>query len=218
MPKTIVFFGDSLVEGYGVTELERFSTVFKRHVQDENLPWEVINCGKSGDTICSSMKRFETCCIAKSKPQIAVIVIGGNDLLTGRWSEVPVVKKELINLVVAMQQDGTNVVLVGLLPPFPKELAEQASQIPELQQKLSFCLMYESVATETKCSFIPSIFGGLPLAKPATIVENMISGLFSLPANFEPGYFLDEVHFNSQAHKIVGRMLFDNLRNHLKLL
>src|SRR5579871_6605194 len=96
--RKILFYGDSLVEGYLTTPCERYTAVFNRYVEEHKLPFIVLNAGKNGDTIRATSERLNVT-LEAHKPDICVLVIGGNDFFENRWREVPVVKRELLGLI-----------------------------------------------------------------------------------------------------------------------
>jgi acyl-CoA thioesterase-1 len=48
--KTIVFFGNSLTAGYGVSPSEAFPAIIQKKIDSLDLPYQVINAGVSGET------------------------------------------------------------------------------------------------------------------------------------------------------------------------
>ena len=47
-PHTIVFFGDSLTAGYGLDPAEAYPALIAHRLQEEGMPFEVVNAGLSG--------------------------------------------------------------------------------------------------------------------------------------------------------------------------
>ncbi|MCD8356816.1 MAG: GDSL-type esterase/lipase family protein [Clostridia bacterium] len=70
----IVFLGDSITEGYGVSRGECWI---------DALPGQNINHGISGDTTAGMLRRF-TAHVLREKPDYVVIMGGINDLSEGR--------------------------------------------------------------------------------------------------------------------------------------
>ena len=71
----VVFFGDSITEGYGVRSDESFPAVV-----GAALGAQVINAGASGDTMAAGLARLERD-VLTHRPRLAVVEFGGNDLL-----------------------------------------------------------------------------------------------------------------------------------------
>lgn len=77
----IVFLGDSLTEGYGVSRESAFPQLIQKKINDKKLNWKVVNSGVSGSTSASAESRLDW--IFKGKPQIIVLALGANDGLRG---------------------------------------------------------------------------------------------------------------------------------------
>src|SRR5688572_29681743 len=48
--KTIVFFGNSLTAGYGLSPSQAFPALIQSRIDSLNLPYKVVNAGVSGET------------------------------------------------------------------------------------------------------------------------------------------------------------------------
>jgi acyl-CoA thioesterase-1 len=59
--QNILFFGDSLTAGYGLSDAEResFPGLIQKKIDSASLPWQVINAGVSGDTTASGLARLD---------------------------------------------------------------------------------------------------------------------------------------------------------------
>lgn len=79
--KTIVFFGNSLSAGYGVSPEESFVGLIEKRIDSLNLPYKVINAGLSGETTAGGASRIDW--ILKQKVDIFILELGGNDALRG---------------------------------------------------------------------------------------------------------------------------------------
>lgn len=75
---TVVFLGDSLTAGHRLAAGERFTDLLAA-----DLPMEVVNAGKSGDTTGDALARFDRD-VAAADPAVVVVLLGGNDFLQGR--------------------------------------------------------------------------------------------------------------------------------------
>lgn len=113
--KKIVFMGDSLTEGYGVLNSERFTELFKnyRHI-------EVINSGISGDTTVGMLARFHEMVI-KYNPSHVFIMGGSNDVY------LQVHDRSIISNILAMMRyakyHGIEVIIGIPTPIFEGDLA-----------------------------------------------------------------------------------------------
>ena len=80
-PPLVLFLGDSLTAGFGLSE----NLAFPRHVSDElarlDLPVKTINAGVSGDTSAGGLARLDW--LLSMGPQVVVVELGANDGLRG---------------------------------------------------------------------------------------------------------------------------------------
>lgn len=102
---TILIFGDSLAEGYGSTEGNDLASRLEKR-----LGRPVLNYGKSGSTTREAMGRLSE--ISQEDPGLAIIILGGNDVL----KRIP--KEETFNnlekIIIFFQDKGAAVALVGI--------------------------------------------------------------------------------------------------------
>jgi acyl-CoA thioesterase-1 len=71
----VVFLGDSITQGYGVTEAEAFPALAAGAL---GVPF--MNAGVSGDTTAGGLARLDRDVLARA-PRLAVVELGGNDFL-----------------------------------------------------------------------------------------------------------------------------------------
>src|SRR5438045_9522928 len=57
--KTIVFLGDSITAGYGLTKGDAYPALIQKKIEDAGLPYEVQNAGVSGDTTAAALRRID---------------------------------------------------------------------------------------------------------------------------------------------------------------
>ena len=79
--KTIVFFGNSLTAGYGLTPSEAFPAIIQNKIDSLGLPYKVINAGVSGETSTGGNGRIDW--ILKQPLDVFVLELGANDGLRG---------------------------------------------------------------------------------------------------------------------------------------
>ena len=79
--KTIVFFGNSLTAGYGLTTSEAFPALIQQKIDSLNLPYTVVNAGVSGETTSGGNTRIDW--VLKQPLDVFVLELGGNDGLRG---------------------------------------------------------------------------------------------------------------------------------------
>ncbi len=79
--KTIVFYGNSLTAGYGVSASEAFPAIIQKKIDSLNLPYKVINAGVSGETSSGGKTRIDW--ILREPIDIFILELGANDGLRG---------------------------------------------------------------------------------------------------------------------------------------
>jgi lysophospholipase L1-like esterase len=204
----IMFYGDSLVEGYNLQPNERFTNFISLEIMANQMNWQVLNYGKCGDMISSTLPRLKES-LEIENPHLVCLCIGGNDFFEGRWKELPTVKKELATLIETVRTRDINLVLLGIIPP--AFLASEVQSYPAIAQRLAFFTMYEELAKATGVIFIKSIFEGIPLVDDMLLYQTLMDGNFMPNSIFEKEYFLDEVHPNALGHSIIAEKLYSAL-------
>lgn len=134
--KTILFFGDSLTAGYGLTEEEAFPALIEKSLKGKGKKVNVINAGLSGETSAGGLTRIEW--VLRQPIDIFVLELGANDGLRG----VPLdeTKKNLQAIIDKVKSKNKNVkiVVAGMMVPpnMGKEYSTTFQKIfPELAKK-----------------------------------------------------------------------------------
>ncbi|MDJ0839972.1 MAG: arylesterase [Acidobacteriota bacterium] len=79
--KRVVVYGDSLTAGYGLGKEFAFPAVLQQKVDAEDLPFEMVNSGISGDTSAGGLRRIAW---NLSRPvDVLILGLGANDGLRG---------------------------------------------------------------------------------------------------------------------------------------
>ena len=79
--KTILFFGNSLTAGYGLSPEEAFPALIQQKIDSMGLKYTVVNAGVSGETSSGGNSRIDW--ILRQKVDIFVLELGANDGLRG---------------------------------------------------------------------------------------------------------------------------------------
>jgi acyl-CoA thioesterase-1 len=182
----ILILGDSLTEGYGVSELQAYPTLLEEKLnqelaEDRNTTFKVINAGISGSTTSGGVSRLDW--LLKSSPDFLVIALGGNDGLRG----VPVeeTKKNLEKIIQAALDKEIPTLLAGMKIP-PNYGIEYTRKFAQLFQDLSI---------KHKISLLPFLLEGVG-GNPS----------MNLP---------DRIHPNSAGHRKISETVFKSLATHL---
>ncbi len=102
---TVLVFGDSLVSGVGASEGKDFVSLLSRSLQKP-----VLNFGVPGDTTERGLVRINEA--VKQKPDIVLILLGGNDALKKISKEET--ERNLMSIVHTFQAGGAVTVVIGV--------------------------------------------------------------------------------------------------------
>jgi len=109
----IVFLGDSLSAGYGVTKEQSIPSLVQRHLDAEGYNYEVVNQGVSGDTSAGGVSRLDWS--LSGDVRILVVELGGNDGLRGL--PVDTTKQNIAQIIKTAKERGVQVLLTGMEAP-----------------------------------------------------------------------------------------------------
>jgi len=147
--KSIVFFGNSLTAGYGVSPSEAFPAIIQKRIDSLGLPYQVINAGVSGETSSGGKTRINW--ILREPVDIFVLELGANDGLRGTpLSETKKNLQDIIDKVKAKYPD-TKLVFAGMEIP------------PNMGQAYTteFRNIYTDLAAKNKMTLIPFLLEGV---------------------------------------------------------
>ncbi|HEY8606552.1 MAG TPA: arylesterase [Noviherbaspirillum sp.] len=146
--KTLLVLGDSLSAEYGLVRGTGWVTLLEKRLQEEKLPATIVNASISGETTSGGKARLPAL-LARHRPDLVIIELGGNDGLRG----LPVAGAEanLREMITAAQKANARVLLVGMqIPPnYGKEYTQR------------FFGMYRKLAQENKVPLVPFFLEGL---------------------------------------------------------
>ncbi len=133
-----VAFGDSLTEGYGASNGESYPAVFSKLTGIK-----VQNHGVSGNTTQDGLGRLDT--VAKLKPKVVLLCLGGNDTLRQIPRETTFANLEKI--IDRFHSAGSFVVLIGI---------QSASLLRDKNEK-----HFEELAERKQVLFLENILDGV---------------------------------------------------------
>lgn len=148
-PKVILFFGDSITAGYGLSPEEAFPALVEKKLNKTDKKVKVVNAGLSGETSAGGLSRIDW--ILRQPVDIFVLELGGNDGLRGL--PLDQTRKNLQGIIdkVKSKYPNCKIVLAGMMVPpnMGKEYTDDFSRVfPEL-------------ATKNKATLIPFILDGV---------------------------------------------------------
>lgn len=110
----VVFLGDSLTAGYGLSAEEAFPAHVERLLAERGLPVRALNAGVSGDTSAGGRERLDW--FLRQGPAIVVVELGANDGLRGQ--PLAATEANLRDIIERSRAAGARVVLAGMqIPP-----------------------------------------------------------------------------------------------------
>ena len=141
-PKTILFFGDSLTAGYGLSKEEAFPALVEKKLLKNGKQYKVINAGLSGETSAGGVTRIDW--ILRQPVDIFVLELGANDGLRGLPLESTEKNLQIIIDKVKAKNPEVKIVVAGMMVP-PNMGPDYTSQFrkifPELARQNKATLM-----------------------------------------------------------------------------
>lgn len=166
-PVNILFLGDSLTAGYGLTTEDAFPAVAGKLLTQKGKKVNVINAGISGDTSAGGLARINW--VLKQPVDVLFLELGANDGLRGL--PVASTEKNLQAIIdkVRAKNKHVKIVLAGMLVPpnMGKDYAQQFEQV------------FIRLAARNKCERIPFLLdgvGGNPKLNQADGIHPTVEG------------------------------------------
>lgn len=147
--KTIVFYGNSLTAGYGLSPSQAFPAIIQQKIDSLGLPYQVINAGVSGETSSGGKTRIDW--ILRQHVDIFVLELGANDGLRGiPLSETKKNLQAIVDKVKAKNPD-TKLLFAGMQIP------------PNMGQTYTteFRDIYTDLAAKNNMTLIPFLLEGV---------------------------------------------------------
>ena len=152
--KIIVFFGNSLTAGYGLSPSQAFPAVIQKKIDSLGLPYQVINAGVSGETSSGGKTRIDW--ILKQPVDIFVLELGANDGLRG--IPLSATRKNLQDIVdkVIAKNPNTKLLFAGMqIPPnmgqtYTTEFRNIYTELAEKNKMILVPFLLEGVGGEPK--------------------------------------------------------------------
>ena len=109
----IVFLGDSLTAGLGLTPPDYVTALIQARLDRDGYRYRVVNAGVSGDTSAGGLSRLDWS--LEGNVAVLVVELGANDGLRGL--PVPQMKRNLGEIITRAKQRGIKVILTGMEAP-----------------------------------------------------------------------------------------------------
>lgn len=147
--RTILFYGDSLTAGYGLSPEEAFPALIDQKLKKQGKNWKVINGGLSGETSAGGLARIDW--MLRQPVDIFILELGGNDGLRGLPLEQT--KSNLQGIIDKVKAKNPNVkiIVAGMMVP--------PNMGPEYSEQ--FKSVYPDLAKKNKATLIPFLLEGV---------------------------------------------------------
>lgn len=148
-PKVILFYGDSLTAGYGLSTEEAFPAVIEKKLKQKGKPTKVVNAGLSGETSAGGLNRLDW--VLKQPVDVFVLELGANDGLRGL--PLDQTQKNLQSIIdkVTAKYPKAKIVIAGMLVP--------PNMGPDYTA--SFRKIFPELAKKNKATLIPFLLQGV---------------------------------------------------------
>jgi len=145
---TVLVLGDSLSAGYGLARGEGWVELLAERLAARHPGVAVVNASISGETSAGGAERIEAL-LARHRPQVVVVELGGNDGLRGL--ALTATRTNLERIVAAAQGAGARVLLLGMrLPP---------NYGPRYSE--GFARIYPEIAAARGAALVPFFLAGV---------------------------------------------------------
>jgi len=168
--RTVLVVGDSLSAEYGLARGAGWVALLEARLAHEGIQAQVVNASISGDTTSGGRSRLPAL-LARHKPAVVVLELGGNDALRG----LPLAgtQDNLSAMARAAKAAGAKVLIVGMAMP-----ANYGRRYAESFQAL---------------------FGTVAKAEGAALVPFLLAGVADGP-DAEAMFQADRIHPKAEAH------------------
>lgn len=142
--RTILAFGDSLFAGYDLAEDEGYPERLESVLRRRGINANVIDAGVSGDTTAAGRQRIAYVLDNLAEmPDLAIVELGGNDLIRGIPPEQT--RANLEAILAELQSRGIALMVMGMRAP--------PNYGPEFQA--DFDGLYSDLATQYDAALVP---------------------------------------------------------------
>lgn len=148
-PKVILFFGDSLTAGYGLSPEEAFPALSEKELTKNGKSVKVVNAGLSGETSAGGLSRIDW--VLRQPIDVFVLELGANDGLRGL--PVDQTKKNLQAIIdkVKVKNPNVKIVVAGMMVP-PNMGTTYTTQ---------FTAVFPEIAKKNKATLMPFLLEGV---------------------------------------------------------
>lgn len=147
--KTILFYGDSLTAGYGLSKEQAFPALVGEKLNENGDNYKIINAGLSGETTAGGLNRLGW--ILKQPVDVFVLELGANDGLRGLPLDQTEKNLQAIIDKVKDKNPGVKIVIAGMM--VPPNLGEEYTS--------EFRSIFPRIAKKNDAALIPFLLDGV---------------------------------------------------------
>ncbi|MGH8453892.1 MAG: arylesterase [Nevskiales bacterium] len=150
---TILVTGDSLSAAYGMALDQGWVALLQKRLREQGYPHAVVNTSVSGETTRGALARLPAE-LARHKPAIVLIELGGNDGLRGQ--PVKTLRGNLAKMVALSRQAGAKPVLFEMRlpanygPQYTEDFRKSFGAVASAEKVPLVPFMLESIALDPK--------------------------------------------------------------------
>ena len=148
-PTSLLFFGDSLTAGYGLSPEEAFPALIEKELNKKERVASVTNAGLSGETSAGGLARIDW--VLRQPIDIFVLELGANDGLRGL--PLDQTRKNLQGILDKVKNKNPNAKLVIAGMMVPPNMGQQYSK--------EFSKIYPDLAKKNNATLIPFLLEGV---------------------------------------------------------
>jgi acyl-CoA thioesterase-1 len=167
---TLLVVGDSLSAEYGLPRGSGWVALLEARLAREGVAAVVVNASISGDTTAGGRSRLPAL-LARHRPQVVVIELGGNDALRGL--PLAATRDNLAAMARAAKASGARVLIAGMAVP------------PNYGRRYS--------------DDFTALFAAVAKAEGAALVPFLLAGVADAP-DAQDGFQPDRIHPKAEAH------------------
>jgi acyl-CoA thioesterase-1 len=148
-PGRVLILGDSLAAGSGVLPEQAFPALLQQKINQEKLPYQVVNAGVSGDTSSGGVRRIHW--LLKRPVEILLLELGANDGLRGMNPSITQTNLQKIINITRTKYPKVRIVLAGMKMP-----ANMGREYTDAFEKV-----FPDLARDNKAELIPFLLEGI---------------------------------------------------------
>ncbi|MGH9340623.1 MAG: arylesterase [Acidobacteriota bacterium] len=146
---TILFLGDSLTAGHGLSADQAYPALIQGKIDRQGWNYSVLNAGLSGDTSAGGLRRIDW--LLQRKIDVLVLELGANDGLRGVTTEVTMQNLQAIIDKTKQKYPQVKFVVAGMMMP------------PSMGQEYThrFRSIFPKLAEKNAAALIPFLLQGV---------------------------------------------------------